>query len=89
MVERRANLETSLNRVSDRLGRLYKANEEGIIDLGEVLKDLVTVLKDEKALIEATLDRLISQTNTQSEISPKSIEASLSSCAISSIQALP
>ena len=73
--EPRASLEASLTQVNDKLGRLYKAIEEGIVELDQELKDRVSALKNEKALIEASLERLITHAQSQSQISPERIEA--------------
>ena len=73
--ERRASLEASLIQVNDKLGRLYKAIEDGIIELDQDLKDRVSALKNDKALIEASLERLITHAQSQSQISPERIEA--------------
>ena len=75
VAERRASLEASLTQVADRLARLYKAIEEGIVELDQELKDRVSALKNEKALIEASLERLITHAQSHSQISPERIEA--------------
>ncbi|NDA46729.1 MAG: hypothetical protein EBY21_05530, partial [Alphaproteobacteria bacterium] len=71
----KTNLDASLNQVADKLARLYKAIEEGIIELDQDLKDRVAALKNEKALIEASMDRLTMHSSSQGQISPERLEA--------------
>ncbi|NDA81304.1 MAG: recombinase family protein, partial [Actinobacteria bacterium] len=45
IADRKTSLDASLNQVADKLARLYKAIEEGIIELDQDLKDRVAALK--------------------------------------------
>ena len=75
VADRKAGLAASLAQVQDKLARLYKAIEDGIIELDQDLKDRVAALKNEKALIEATIDRLAAAGRAQAQISPEKLEA--------------
>lgn len=48
IADRKTNLDASLNQVNDKSGRLYKAIEEGMIELDQDLKDRVAALKTRK-----------------------------------------
>ena len=75
IADRKTSLDASLNQVNDKLGRLYKAIEEGMIELDQDLKARVAALKNEKALIEASVDRLTLHSSSQGQISPERLEA--------------
>jgi len=75
VADRKAGLDASLAQVQDKLARLYKAIEDGIIALDQDLKDRVTALKNEKALIEATIDRLAATRCAQAQITPEKLNA--------------
>jgi len=46
VADRNASLDASRAQVQDKLARLYKAIEDGIVELDQDLKDRVTALKD-------------------------------------------
>ena len=75
VADRKAGLAASLAQVQDKLARLYKAIEDGIVELDQDLKDRVAALKNEKALIEATIDRLAATSRAQAQISPEKLNA--------------
>ena len=75
VADRTAGLAASLAQVQDKLARLYKAIEDGIVELDQDLKGRVAALKNEKALIEATIDRLAAHSRTQAQISPEKLDA--------------
>jgi site-specific DNA recombinase len=75
VVERRASLEANLGQVRDKLARLYKAIEDGIVDLDDELKARINALKDERGLIEASIERLVVQARAKVEITPAKITA--------------
>ena len=73
--ERRAGLEADLAHKDERLGRLYKAIEEGIIALDEQLKTRIAVLKTERELIIANLARMAEQAIARTALTPARVEA--------------
>ena len=75
VADRRTSLEASLSQARDKLARLYKAIEDGIVDLDDELKGRINALKDERGLIEASIERLVVQERTKVEITPAKITA--------------
>ncbi len=72
---RRAALQVELNARQDKLSRLYRAIEEGVIDLDEDLRNRVKALKTERDIAQASLDRIASQIASSAAITPERIEA--------------
>ena len=75
VLERRKSLENELAEKKDKLARLYRAIEEGIIELDDDLKARTQSLKNERDIIQATLDRIQTQNNQSPTITPERIEA--------------
>jgi site-specific DNA recombinase len=75
VAERRKALEQELARTKEKLGRLYKAIEEGVVDLDDDLKQRIQTLKHERDIAEASLDRIATQAKNGAEITPEKIEA--------------
>ena len=73
--ERRASLIADLAQKDEKLGRLYKAIEEGIIALDEQLKTRITALKTERELIVASLARMAEQAMARTALTPARVEA--------------
>ncbi len=72
---RRAALQVELDARQDKLTRLYRAIEEGVIDLDEEIKDRVKSLKTERDIAQASLDRIACQIASSAAITPERIEA--------------
>ncbi len=64
-----------LNTKQDKLTRLYRAIEDGVIDLDEEIRDRVKALKTERDIAQASLDRIASQNTSSTAITPERIEA--------------
>ena len=72
---RRASLEAEISNRDDRLKRLYRAIEEGVVELDGDLKQRIQALKRERELAQASLDRMASQTRASAAITPDRLEA--------------
>jgi hypothetical protein len=73
--ERRARLEAELAEKKDRLARLYRAIEDGIVELDVDLKTRIATLKQERDIVQTTIDRLQAQAATKRRITPERIAA--------------
>ena len=72
---RRKTLEHELTQKKEKLARLYKAIEEGVVDLDDDLKQRIQTLKSERDIAQASLDRIAMQAKNVAEITPEKIEA--------------
>ena len=72
---RRAALEGELLSKDEKLGRLYRAIEEGIVELDDRLRDRIATLKTERDIVRASLDRITTQLRSQAAITPDRLEA--------------
>ena len=75
IIERRKRLETDLSEKKARLSRLHNAIEDGIVDLDTDLKERIQLLKNERDIIEATLERIGSQSDKTSTLTRERIQA--------------
>ena len=73
--DRRASLEAELSQKDEKLGRLYKAIEDGVVDLDAQLKDRIASLKAEREVITATLSRMAAQDRSRTALTPERLEA--------------
>ena len=73
--QRRSKLETELVQKKEKLARLYKAIEDGIIDMDVDLKSRIVGLKRERDLVQDTFDRIEIQSANRSAITPEKIQA--------------
>ena len=73
--ERRAALAAELVATNDKINRLYRAIEDGIVDLDAQLKERIDALKAERDLAQAALDRIAVQANTRAMITPQQLAA--------------
>jgi site-specific DNA recombinase len=72
---RRASLVAELARVNEKLNRLYRAIEDGIVDLDADLKERVDILKRERDLAQASLNRVAVQVNARAMVTPDRLAA--------------
>jgi site-specific DNA recombinase len=72
--DRRSALERELSSKEEKLARLYRAIEDGIVDLDAQLKDRIATIKTEREIVRATLDRLTSQVRARASITPERLE---------------
>jgi site-specific DNA recombinase len=75
VADRRRLLETELAGTKQKLARLYRAIEDGVVDLDADLKARVQALKNERDIAQASLDRISEQSHNRAEITPERIEA--------------
>ena len=75
VAERRKSLEQELTQAKEKLGRLYKAIEDGVVDPDDDLKQRIQTLKHERDIAKASLDRIATQAKNGAEITPEKIEA--------------
>ncbi len=60
---------------NDKIGRLYRAIEDDIVDLDDQLKDRIETLKTQRDIIIATLERIVVQARTTSAITPERLQS--------------
>jgi site-specific DNA recombinase len=75
VADRRAALLAELAVTNEKLNRLYRAIEDGIVDLDAQLKERVNALKTQHDLAQASLDRIAAQANTRAMITPDRLAA--------------
>jgi site-specific DNA recombinase len=73
--DRRASLTAELARINEKLKRLYRAIEDGIVDLDVHLKDRIQALKTERGLAQDSLDRIAVQVSARAMITPVRLAA--------------
>jgi hypothetical protein len=72
---RQQALKDQLAGTKDKLARLYRAIEEGVVDLDDELKARVEALKTERDVAKASLDRIATTGSTATELTPARIAA--------------
>jgi DNA invertase Pin-like site-specific DNA recombinase len=75
VAERRRSLDAQVAQAKDKLARLYRAIEEGVVDLDDDLKSRIVALKDERDIAVASLKRIAQQASARSDVTPDLIEA--------------
>ncbi len=75
VAERRAALERDLAAKKEKLARLYRAVEEGVVDLDADLKQRIQTLKSERDIAAAALERIDVHARNAVELTPERIEA--------------
>ena len=75
VVDRRKALEAEIVQKKEQLARLYRAIEEGVVDLDADLKERIQALKNRRDIAQDSLDRIATQTRNQVEITPERLEA--------------
>lgn len=73
--DRRKRLRAELSEKKDKLARLYRAIEEGVVDLDDDLKERIKTLKNERDIAHATMERMDTQARQSANITPERIEA--------------
>jgi site-specific DNA recombinase len=72
--DRRTALERELSTKEEKLTRLYRAIEDGIVDLDIQLKDRIATIKTERDIVRASLDRLTAQVRASAAMTPGRLE---------------
>ena len=75
VAERRRSLDSQVAQARDKLARLYRAIEEGVVDLDDDLKARIAALKDERDIAVASLERIAQQAVARSDVTVDRIEA--------------
>ena len=75
MQDRRAALKMELAAKDEKLKRLYRALEDGLVDLDVYRNRFTQTLKTERDIAQASLDRFAVQLNTRATITPARLEA--------------
>ena len=73
--DRRAALEGELNAKQGKLSRLYRAIEEGVVEIDDELRERIKSLKTERDIAQTSLDRIASQISARAAITPERIDA--------------
>ncbi len=68
-------LQLEVNDAEDRLKRLYRSIEDGVIELDDILRERTAVLKSERERSKAALDRARAQCGTVAAIDAQKIDA--------------
>jgi hypothetical protein len=68
-------LRAELASKEEKLKRLYRALEEGLVDLDIQLKDRIQALRTERDIAHASLDRIATQIHERAAITPDRLEA--------------
>ena len=87
--DRRAALAAEFSTTNEKLNRLYRAIEDGIVDLDAQLKERVDALKAQRDLAQASLDRITVQADTRAMITPDRLASFSWLMRETSITALP
>jgi len=72
---RRTALKAELASKEEKLRRLYRAIEDGLVDLDVHLKERIQTLKTERDIAQASLDRIATQIHKRAAITPDRLEA--------------
>lgn len=72
---RRAALHSEIQDKTEKLARLYKAIEDGVVDLDADLKARIQALKQEREIAQASLERIAVQMTQQVAVTPERIDA--------------
>ena len=75
VANRRAAVEAEIKDAGDKLARLYRAIEEGVIEIDAQLKERIATLKASRDLAQASLERIATQAATSRALTPERIAA--------------
>jgi site-specific DNA recombinase len=75
VAERRCALEAQRDKAKDKLVRLYRAIEDGVVELDADLKDRIQAIKQERDLAETAIERIIDTAASRTEITPARLTA--------------
>ncbi|WP_397579465.1 recombinase zinc beta ribbon domain-containing protein [Sphingorhabdus sp.] len=75
VAERRCALEAQRDKAKDKLARLYRAIEDGVVELDADLKDRIQAIKQERDLAETAIERIIDTAASRTEITPERLTA--------------
>ncbi len=75
VASRRHTLETEIVRAKEKLARLYRAIEDGVIELDTDLRERIQKVRNERDIAQASLERIGEQSRNAAAITPERIEA--------------
>ena len=75
VVERRNILKSEIKEKDEKLNRLYRAIENGIVETDDQLRDRIKTLKNERDMAQASLERIVEQSRDRSALTPERIQA--------------
>lgn len=75
VANRKAALDAEIRDTGDKLARLYRAIEEGVVELDAQLKERIAALKSTRDLAQASLERIATQAATSRALTPDRIAA--------------
>jgi site-specific DNA recombinase len=73
--ERRVALKSEIKEKDEKLNRLYRAIEDGIVETDDQLRDRIKTLKNERDMAQASLERIVEQSRDRSALTPERIQA--------------
>ena len=73
--ERRVALKSEMKEKDEKLNRLYRAIEDGIVETDDQLRDRIKTLKNERDMAQASLERIVEQSRDRSALTPERIHA--------------
>ncbi len=73
--ERRCVLKSEIKAKDEKLNRLYRAIEDGIVETDDQLRDRIKAIKNERDMAQASLDRIAEQSRDRSTLTPERIKA--------------
>ena len=72
--ERRCVLKSEIKAKDEKLNRLYRAIEDGIVETDDQLRDRIKAIKNERDMAQASLDRIAEQSRDRSTLTPERIK---------------
>jgi site-specific DNA recombinase len=75
VANRRAAVEAEIKDTGDKLARLYRANEEGVVEIDAQLKERIAALKSSRDLAQDSLERIATQAASSRALTPERIAA--------------
>lgn len=72
---RRAALEAEISDLGNKLARLYRAIEDGVVEIDAQLRDRIAALKSARELAQASFERIAEQAATSRVLTPERIAA--------------
>ena len=73
--ERHSVLKSEIKAKDEKLNRLYRAIEDGIVETDDQLRDRIKAIKNERDMAQASLDRIAEQSRDRSTLTPERIKA--------------
>ena len=75
VAERRCALEAQRDKAKDKLARLYRAIEDGVVELDADLKGRIQAIKQDRDLAETAIERITDTAASRPQITPECLAA--------------